>query len=173
VRARRCAACRCDDRGAWHYAFSIVGHHMTETRSSGSLRTPSAIPASAASRRNSPPRRSKCHRVSPPSTHMAIDTVCGRPPGHPYFHCVRCHSRQGGGSTVRCSLFHATTLRQPVLSIRDAPCSPIIREAALVLADGIVGITEASMTLSPSTPWTRSSASTTELPSLPIRQVPH
>jgi len=55
---------------------------------------------------------------------------------------------------------------------RAAPRSPIIRLLALVLAEVICGMTEASITRSRSTPRTRSCGSSTDVPSLPIRQVP-
>ena len=48
----------------------------------------------------------------------------------------------------------------------------IITVGALVLPPMILGMTEASTTRSPSTPRTRSSRSTTESASSPIRQVP-
>src|SRR5690606_16572572 len=54
----------------------------------------------------------------------------------------------------------------------SAPFSPMSRVAALVLADTIAGITDASMTRRRSTPRTRSSGSTTEAASLPMRQLP-
>ena len=53
-----------------------------------------------------------------------------------------------------------------------APFSPIISDAALVFAAVTMGITDASITLSRSTPRTRNSGSTTDVGSLPIRQVP-
>ena len=53
-----------------------------------------------------------------------------------------------------------------------APFSPIISEAALVLAEVTVGITEASMTRRLSIPCTRSAGSTTAIRSMPMRQVP-
>ena len=59
---------------------------------------------------------------------------------------------------------------EPVIS-RDAN-SPIMMLGALVLAEGIVGMTEASAMRRPSTPWTRNSASTTASRPGPIAQVP-
>jgi hypothetical protein len=55
---------------------------------------------------------------------------------------------------------------------RAAPLSPIIRLLALVLADVIRGMTDASITRNLSTPRTRNAGSSTDLSSLPIRQVP-
>ena len=52
-----------------------------------------------------------------------------------------------------------------------APRSPIMMLAALVLADTILGITDASITRKPSTPRTLSCGSTTAAWSAPIRQV--
>ncbi len=56
--------------------------------------------------------------------------------------------------------------------IRSAARSAIIMVGALVLPPISVGITEASITRSPSTPRTRNCVSTTEASSLPMRQVP-
>src|SRR5215813_6071870 len=50
--------------------------------------------------------------------------------------------------------------------------SPIMMLGALVLAEGIVGMTEASAMRRPSTPRTRSSASTTASSPDPIAQLP-
>src|SRR5262249_22901137 len=59
----------------------------------------------------------------------------------------------------------------PATSSWDAN-SPIMMLGALVLAEGIVGMTEASAIRRPSTPRTRSSASTTASSPDPIAQVP-
>src|SRR5262249_9987152 len=59
----------------------------------------------------------------------------------------------------------------PAISSWDAN-SPIMMLGALVLAEGIVGMTEASAIRRPSTPRTRSSASTTAASPDPIAQVP-
>src|SRR5262249_9475813 len=56
--------------------------------------------------------------------------------------------------------------------IRRAANSPIITQGAFVFAEGIVGMTEASPVRRPSTPWTRSSASTTASRPEPFAQVP-
>jgi hypothetical protein len=56
--------------------------------------------------------------------------------------------------------------------IKAAPLSPIIRLLALVFADVMSGITEASITRRFSMPRTRSCGSSTDLSSLPIRHVP-
>ena len=53
---------------------------------------------------------------------------------------------------------YGKTSAQPATSSRDAN-SPIMTVGAFVLAEGIVGMTEASPTCRPSTPRTRSSAS--------------
>jgi hypothetical protein len=42
----------------------------------------------------------------------------------------------------------------------------------VVFDDTIVGMTDASATRNPATPWTLSSLSTTAIESLPMRQVP-
>jgi len=55
---------------------------------------------------------------------------------------------------------------------RSAARSATAMVGAFVLPPGMVGMTEASTTRRPSTPWTRSSSSTTAIPSSPIRQVP-
>src|SRR5262249_10770034 len=60
---------------------------------------------------------------------------------------------------------------QPATSSRDAN-SPIMMLGALVLAEGIVGMTEASAIRRPLTPRTPSSASTTASSPDPIAQVP-
>src|SRR5262245_49179312 len=56
--------------------------------------------------------------------------------------------------------------------IRRAANSPIITQGAFVFAEGIVGMIDASAMRRPSTPWTRSSASTTASRPEPIAQVP-
>src|SRR5262249_42638364 len=60
---------------------------------------------------------------------------------------------------------------QPATSSRDAN-SPIMMLGALVLAEGIVGMTEVSATRKPRAPRTRSSTSTTASWPDPIAQVP-
>src|SRR5215472_6037840 len=65
----------------------------------------------------------------------------------------------------------STAATQPATSSRDAN-SPIMMLGALVLAEGIVGMTEASAMRRPWTPRTRSSASTTASSPDPIAQVP-
>jgi hypothetical protein len=52
----------------------------------------------------------------------------------------------------------------------SAPFSPIMIEGALVFPEGITGMIEESTTRNPPTLRTRSSGSTTDLASLPIRQ---
>ena len=54
----------------------------------------------------------------------------------------------------------------------SAAFSPMMIEGAFTLPLGIDGITEASTTRRPSTPWTRHSGSTTASESVPILQVP-
>ena len=61
--------------------------------------------------------------------------------------------------------------RPAIIISRDAN-SPIMMVGALVLADGIVGMTEASAMRRPWTPQTRSSASTTASSPDPMAQVP-
>src|SRR5215472_6526789 len=56
--------------------------------------------------------------------------------------------------------------------IKSAAFSAIIMVGAFVLPPGMMGITEASTTRRPSTPWTRNSESTTDALSLPILHVP-
>src|SRR5262245_38032424 len=65
----------------------------------------------------------------------------------------------------------AAVFGEPFL-IKSAAFSAIIVVGALVLPPGMMGITEASTTRRPSTPWTRNSESTTDVLSLPILQVP-
>src|SRR5262249_24309564 len=65
----------------------------------------------------------------------------------------------------------AKNIAQPATSRRDAN-SPIMMLGALVLAEGIVGMTEASAMRRPLTPRTPSSASTTASSPDPIAQVP-
>ena len=62
--------------------------------------------------------------------------------------------------------------KTPFAAINPAPCSPIISDAALVLADVIFGITEASTTERPVTPRTSRFGLVTAIASLPILQVP-
>src|SRR5262249_10270279 len=71
-------------------------------------------------------------------------------------------ARQGGSCAgVWVGLAGSSTApAQPATSSRDAN-SPIMMLGALVLAEGIVGMTEASATRRPSTPRTRKSTSTT------------
>src|SRR5262249_61727147 len=59
-----------------------------------------------------------------------------------------------------------------LLSSRSDARSPIMSVGAFVLPVVTNGITEASATRRPSTPWTRSSGSTTDVSSQPIRHVP-
>jgi hypothetical protein len=59
-----------------------------------------------------------------------------------------------------------------VFSTMSAAFSPIMIDGALVLPDVKVGMIEASATLRPAMPWTRSWASTTAIGSDPILQVP-
>lgn len=56
--------------------------------------------------------------------------------------------------------------------MKSAARSPIMRLGALVLPEMTTGMTDASATLSPSSPCTRRRGSTTAPPSTPIRQVP-
>ena len=56
--------------------------------------------------------------------------------------------------------------------MKSAARSPIIRLGALVLPEMTAGMTDASATLSPSIPCTRSRGSTTASASTPILQVP-
>src|SRR5262249_7923165 len=65
----------------------------------------------------------------------------------------------------------STAPDQPATSSRDAN-SPIMMLGAFVLAEGIVGMTEASATRRPRTPRTRNSPSTTASGPRPIAQVP-
>ena len=65
----------------------------------------------------------------------------------------------------------STAPARPANISRDAN-SPIMMVGALVLADGIVGMTEASAMRRPRTPQTRSSASTTASSPDPMAQVP-
>lgn len=56
--------------------------------------------------------------------------------------------------------------------IHAAARSATANTVALVLAEGMIGITEASATRTPSTPLTRNAGSTTACSSVPMRQVP-
>ena len=69
---------------------------------------------------------------------------------------------------IQAARFSAATPRRITSAARQA----IAIVGPWVLPDGMTGITDVSMTRSPSTPRTRSSGSTTESGSLPIRQVP-
>jgi hypothetical protein len=68
----------------------------------------------------------------------------------------------------------------PTASSRSVLCwgisvaarSAMASTVALVLAEGIIGITEASAIRSPLTPLTRSAGSTTACSSVPMRRVP-
>src|SRR5262249_49747517 len=66
----------------------------------------------------------------------------------------------------------STAPTRPATIISRAADSPIMMVGALVLADGIVGMTEASAMRRPWTPQTRSSASTTASSPDPMAQVP-
>ena len=56
--------------------------------------------------------------------------------------------------------------------IRSAARSATMIVGAFVFPPGMTGMTDASATRSPSTPWTRRSGSTTAMSSDPIRHVP-
>src|SRR5690606_7981099 len=56
--------------------------------------------------------------------------------------------------------------------MKAAPCWAIMMEGELVLPDVMLGMMEASITRSPSTPYTRNCGSTTAIASTPILQVP-
>jgi hypothetical protein len=77
-------------------------------------------------------------------------------------------------SAPRNDVDRPSTLDQARISalIMSAAFSPIMMVGALVLPPIRVGITEASTTRRPSSPWTFSLASTTAIASLPIRAVP-
>ena len=68
-------------------------------------------------------------------------------------------------------LRYAASLCRAAPLISVAPFSAIMIVGALVLVEVTAGITEASMTRSPSRPWTRNSLSTTLIGCEPIRQV--
>src|SRR6516225_7162503 len=82
-------------------------------------------------------------------------------------------ARKGGSCEAVCVGLagSSTAPAQPATNRRDAN-SPIMMQGALVLADGIVGMTDASAIRRPRTPRTRSSASTTASRPGPIAQVP-
>ena len=80
----------------------------------------------------------------------------------------RCGDRRWRRLTSTTAPIHASHLGL----MRAAARSAIAITVALGFIEVIEGITEASATRRPSTPWTRSRGSTTARPSTPIRQVP-
>jgi len=78
------------------------------------------------------------------------------------------HWRQSAETGRSCSRMGQAA----VFSIMSAAFSPIMIDGALVLPDVSVGMIEASATLRPAMPWTRSRVSRTAIGSAPILQVP-
>jgi hypothetical protein len=180
---------RCDETAVWH-AFCFTRDPCREVRcrklderlrESTMAAQPCAVCAARSSHRAGPARIGHCLFHEQRFGDLPGGSVAGRGVGRGRrgrrrewdLRCERTRGRRRRCRKVRPRprRSSSTAPDQPATISRDAN-SPIMMLGALVLAEGIVGITDASAMRRPSTPRTRNSASTTASRSDPMAQVP-